>query len=62
LYLVRYADATGLSASAMGAVAENAARAVLKQLQLSDVYDWRSVLASYSGFDGKGWEEASIAR
>jgi len=62
LYLVRYADAAGLSASAMGAVAENAARAVLKQLQLSDIYDWRSVLASFSGFDGKGWEEASIAR
>jgi tetratricopeptide (TPR) repeat protein len=62
LYLARYADAAGLSASALGPVAENAARAILKQLQLSDIYDWRSVLASYSGFDGKGWEEASTAR
>jgi Flp pilus assembly protein TadD len=62
LYLVRYADTAGLSASALGGVAENAARAILKQLQLSDIYDWRSVLASYAGFDGKGWEEASIAR
>ena len=62
LYLARYADTAGLSASAMGAVAENAARAILKQVKLSDVHDWRSVLAGYSGFDGKAWEEASTAR
>ncbi len=62
LYLARYADEAGLSASAMGAVAENAARSILKQLQLSDIYDWRSALRSYSGFTGKEWQEAVTAQ
>jgi hypothetical protein len=62
LYLARYADTAGLSASELGVVAEPAARAILKRIQLSDVHDWRSVLAGYAGFDGKAWEEALTAR
>jgi hypothetical protein len=62
LYLARYADTAGLSASALERVAEPAARAILKRIQLSDVHEWRSVLAGYAGFDGKAWEEALTAR
>ncbi len=62
LYLASYANTAGLSASTLGAVAEPAARAILKRVQLSDVHDWRSVLAGYAGFDGKAWQEALTAQ
>jgi hypothetical protein len=62
LYLALYADQAGLSASAMGTVAEGAARVVLKGMQLSDAHDWRSVLAGYAGMDGKVWGEALAAK
>jgi hypothetical protein len=62
LYLARYADTAGLSASSLGSVAETAARAILKRMQLSDLHDWRSVLAGFSGIDGKLMQEAMTAR
>jgi len=62
LYLARYADTAGLSASSLGPVAETIARAILKRMQLSDLHDWRSVLAGFSGIDGKLMQEAMTAR
>jgi tetratricopeptide (TPR) repeat protein len=62
LYLARYADAAGQGASSLGVVAETAARTILKRLQMTDGHDWRSVLAGFSEFDGKMWEEALTAR
>lgn len=62
LYLARYADREGISASALEEAAEPAARLVLKHVQLSDVHDWRSLLEGFAGFDGKAWKEAVAAR
>jgi hypothetical protein len=62
LYLARYADAAGLPASSLGPVAETAVRAILKKMQLSDAHDWRSVLAAFSGIDGKFMQEVMTAR
>jgi hypothetical protein len=56
LYLAKYADAAGVPAPALAALAEPAARAILKRLVLSDVHDWRSVLAAYATLDGKAVE------
>jgi hypothetical protein len=53
LYLAKYADVAGVPALALGALAEPAARAILKRLVLSDMHDWRSVLAAYATLDGK---------
>jgi hypothetical protein len=53
LYLARYADVMGLPASGLEAVAEPAARALLKKLHMSDPHDWRSVLAVYQSLDGE---------
>ncbi len=58
LYLVRYADGAGIPAAALGALAEPAARVLLKRMQLADIYDWRSELAAYSELDGKVLQEA----
>ena len=57
LYLARYADAAGIPASALEAVAEPAARAILKKLRMSDPRDWRSVLAAYQSLDDKTIQE-----
>ena len=57
LYLARYADAAGIPASALEAVAEPAARAILKKLHMSDPHDWRSVLAAYQSLDDKTIQE-----
>jgi hypothetical protein len=62
LYLARYADTAGLSASSLGPVAETVARAILKKMQLSDFHDWRSVLAGFSGIDAKLMQEAMTTR
>jgi len=62
LYLARYADAAGLSASRLGVVAETVVRAILKKIQLSDEHDWRSMLAGFSGIDGKLIQEAMTAQ
>jgi Tfp pilus assembly protein PilF len=62
LYLARYADMAGVSASALEAVAERAARAILKHMQMSDVHDWKSVLESYAHFDDKAWAEVLTAQ
>ena len=56
LYLARTADVEGIPAGALGTMAEPAARAVLKRLQLSDAHDWRSVLAAYATLNGKALE------
>jgi Flp pilus assembly protein TadD len=56
LYLAKYADAEGIPAAAMGALAEPAARAILKNLQMSDVHDWRSVLTAFAALDSKAVE------
>jgi hypothetical protein len=56
LYLAKYADVAGVPAPALGALAEPAARAILKRLVLSDAHDWRSVLAAYATLDGKAVE------
>jgi hypothetical protein len=53
LYLARFADGAGIPAASLGAMAEPAARAMLKRMQLADVYDWRSALAAYAELDGK---------
>ncbi|MGH9591456.1 MAG: hypothetical protein ACRD5L_00085, partial [Bryobacteraceae bacterium] len=53
LYLARYADTVGIPAAALGALAEPAARVMLKRMQLADAYDWRSELATYAELDGK---------
>jgi Flp pilus assembly protein TadD len=58
LYLARYADAAGVPASALGAIAEPLARAALKTLQMSDIHDWRSVLAVWAAIDAKEIQEA----
>jgi tetratricopeptide (TPR) repeat protein len=58
LYLVRYADAAGIPASALGAIAEPTARAALQTLQMSDIHDWRSVLAVWGTIDTKRTQEA----
>jgi hypothetical protein len=62
LYLAHYADAAGISAGALGAIAEPAARYVLKRLNMSDIHDWRSALAAYATLDGKAIEEALVKR
>lgn len=51
LYLARYADQQGIPAAALGAVAEPAARVILKRMQVTDLHDWRSVLAAYASLD-----------
>ena len=53
LYLARYADQAGIPAAALAAIAEPAARGILKKLQMSDLHDWHSVLAAYATVDGK---------
>jgi tetratricopeptide (TPR) repeat protein len=53
LYLARYADEEGIPASALGALAEPAARGMLKKFQLSDIHDWRSVLSTFATLDRK---------
>ncbi len=58
LYLARYADGAGIPAAALGALAEPAARALLKRMKPADIYDWRSELAAYSELDGKVLQEA----
>ncbi len=51
LYLAQVADHAGIPASALGFLAEPAARFVLKRLQLTDIYDWRSTLEAYASLD-----------
>jgi hypothetical protein len=62
LYLARYADTAGVSASDLAAVAEPAVRTILRHMQLSDAHDWRSVLEGYAHFDAKAWAEAMTAQ
>jgi tetratricopeptide (TPR) repeat protein len=57
LYLAVVADRSGIPASALGSLAEPAARFVFKRLQLTDIYDWRSTLAAYASLDAQILEE-----
>ena len=57
LYLAQVADRSGIPASALGSLAEPAARIVLKRLQLTDIYDWRSALAAYASLDANILQE-----
>ena len=56
LYLAKYADQEGIPAAALGALAEPAARGILKKLQMSDIRDWRSLLSAYAALDSKAIE------
>jgi tetratricopeptide (TPR) repeat protein len=58
LYLARYADTAGMSAADLGTMAEPAARAILKKMQLTDLHDWRSALAAFAAFHGTSAKEA----
>jgi hypothetical protein len=51
LYLARFADQAGIPASALAAIAEPAARGILKKLDMSDLHDWHSVLSAYATLD-----------
>jgi len=51
IYLVRLFAREALPAAALPAVAEAAARAVLGDIQMTNVKDWQSVLDAYEGFD-----------
>ncbi len=62
LYLARYADAAGMPAANLETMAEPAARAVMKKMQLTDLHDWRSALAAFAGFNDKIAEEALAKR
>ena len=62
LYLARYADTAGMSAADLGTMAEPAARAILKKMQLTDLHDWRSALAAFAGLNDKIVEEALAKR
>ena len=62
LYLARYADEAGMEPHDLAAVAEPAARAILKKMQLTDLHDWRSALAAFAGLNDKIVEEAAAKR
>ena len=51
LYLAEFLDRRGIPAEAIGALAEPVARAIFSTLSISDVHDWRSILAAYSKLD-----------
>lgn len=57
LYLAQVADRAGIPASALGSLAEPSVRFVLKRLELTDIYDWRSTLAAYASLDVKTLQE-----
>ena len=57
LYLALAADRSGIPASALGSLAEPAARFIFKRLQLTDIYDWRSTLAAYASLDAQILQE-----
>jgi hypothetical protein len=58
LYLARQADLSGIPAAALGVLAEPSARAVLRGGQLTDIYDWRSMLAAYAKLNESTFAEA----
>ena len=62
LYLARYADRAGMPVAELGEVAEPAARAILKKMQLTDLHDWRSALAAFAGLNDRIVEEALSKR
>jgi tetratricopeptide (TPR) repeat protein len=62
LYLARYADSAGIPAAALGTLAEPAALVILKNMQVTDIHDWRSALAAYATLNDKVMEAAAAAR
>ncbi len=57
IYLVRLFAEQALPASALPSVAEPAARAVLGDIQMTNLKDWPAVLDAYEGFDGPRLKE-----
>jgi Tfp pilus assembly protein PilF len=57
IYLVRLFAEHSLPAAALPAVAESAARAVLGDIQMTNLKDWQAVLDAYEGFDGARLKE-----
>ena len=51
IYLAEYLDRRGIAAEAMGVLAEPVALLILSKMTISDVHDWRSILAAYSKLD-----------
>ena len=51
IYLAEFFDRHGIPAEAMGVLAEPAARLALGKASISDIYDWRSILAAYAKLD-----------
>jgi tetratricopeptide (TPR) repeat protein len=62
LYLAHYADSAGIPAAALGTLAEPAALVILKNMQVTDIHDWRSALAAYATLNDKIMEAAAAAR
>ena len=57
LYLVREADAAGVSSERLARVAETVAKSVLSVVQMGDFRDWRSVLKGFDEFTGPALKE-----
>jgi tetratricopeptide (TPR) repeat protein len=51
IYLVRLFAREALPAAALPAVAEAATRSVMRDIQMTNIKDWQSVLDAYEGFD-----------
>ncbi|HYK90407.1 MAG TPA: hypothetical protein VE398_16650 [Acidobacteriota bacterium] len=51
LYFAEYADRSGLPAAALGAIAEPVARALYRDLQLTDYHDWRAVTSALASLN-----------
>ena len=58
LYLVREADAAGLSVEQLARVAEPVARSVLSIVEMGDFWDWRSVTKTFDQLTGPALKEA----
>ena len=58
LYLVREADAAGLSVEQLARVAEPVARSVLSIVEMGDFWDWRSVTETFDRLTGPALKEA----
>jgi hypothetical protein len=58
LYLALQIDRAGIPAAALPVVAERVARAVFRNLRMTDMRDWHSVLAAFSRVDGLSIIEA----
>ncbi len=53
LYLGEYLDRRGLPAGVLEAVAEPLMMEILREVHLTDIRDWRAILAAYAGLDDR---------